>query len=239
MYEVYRRGATLAEVASEFGVSRERVRQLFTASGFKVRSVAEAAALRQERDRLRADEIVGVFRRLRDVERVARKLDIPKSTVVEVLNERLTPSERRAGWKRQKRYYSDAELIEFVRIASSELGGVLSATEYTAFTRGRKTADGRPWATNQTHSLRFGSWRNALQAAGLRANPPSAITGRRLFETEHCIDAIRATSRDLGKDPTAAEYDDCARKSGGALPSLATVRNRCGTWLDALRLAEL
>jgi hypothetical protein len=170
---------------------------------------------------------------------VARKLDLPKSTVVEVLNEQLTPSERRAGWKRQKRKYSDSELIEFVRIASSQLGGVLSATGYTAFARGRQTADGKPWATHQTHFHRFGSWRKALQAAGLRANPPSAITGRRLFEPAHCIDAVRAVSRDLGKDPTAAEYDDCARESGGALPSLATVRNRCGTWSDALRLAEL
>jgi plasmid maintenance system antidote protein VapI len=239
MHEMYERGVTLSEVATSFQVSRERVRQLLVAAGFKTRTIRETAALKRARDRHRAEEIVSAFRRSRDAEQVARKLAVPRNVVNEVLNEQLTLSERRASWKSPKQRFSDAELIEFVQIASRELGGILSATEYTAFARERHTSDGRPWATHQTHFHRFGSWRNALQAAGLRANPPSAITGKKLFEPEHCIDAIRAIARDLGKAPTAAEYDECARQAGGALPSLATVRNRCGRWNEALSKAGM
>jgi hypothetical protein len=148
-------------------------------------------------------------------------------------------SERRARRKKPSQIYSETELIEFLQIASQTLGGVLTTAAYTEFARTRKTSDGRRWPTHQTHFKRFGSWRKALAAAGLAANPTSAISGKTLFQTEHCIDAVRAVSREIGKVPTASAYDAAARRSGGALPSQATVRNRCGTWNDVLRMAGL
>jgi Homing endonuclease associated repeat len=122
---------------------------------------------------------------------------------------------------------------------SQALGGVLASEVYDEYASTRRFRDGRPWPTRQTHILRYGSWRKAMHAAGLTANPSSPITGKRLFEVGHCVDAVRHVSRDLGKVPTAAEYEQVASDCGGALPSLATVRNRCGTWSHALQLAGL
>lgn len=236
---MYQDGATLEEVGRAFGISRERVRQIFRDQGLSVRSVNEAHALQRARQsRQFADRIKDRFRDLRDVGAVARELHLPKTLVAEVVNGSFRAAERRKR-KDPRKKYSDEELIEFLRFASAALGGVLSAKGYTDYARGQKTADGRPWPTHQTHALRFGSWREAVEAAGLAANPSSPIAGQTLFEAGHCIDALRAAARTLGRPPTADEYEEFARTSNGALPSLATVRHRLGGWYQALERAGM
>jgi Homing endonuclease associated repeat len=146
---------------------------------------------------------------------------------------------RRAPSEWVKKKYSDEELLQLLREANEAIGGVMTASAYNAFAKGRNFADGRPWPTQQTHFHRFGSWRKALQAAGLEANPPSAIAGQCLFDLNQCIDAILHVHREVGAAPTISEYEAIATNSHGALPSSATVRNRCGSWSKALRLADL
>jgi hypothetical protein len=133
--------------------------------------------------------------------------------------------------------YTDAELISCLRGASATLGGVLTTADYDSLARGSRFRDGRPRPTHQTHAHRFGSWRAALDAADLRANPPTPIAGKRLFESSHCIDAIRHVARQLGSTPTLREYEQFATRSGGGLPSSATIRNRLGSWSGALQAA--
>jgi hypothetical protein len=142
----------------------------------------------------------------------------------------------RAGGEKR---YSDAELLQVLCDANEAIGGVLTTTAYDRYAHERNFADGRPWPTHQTPFKRFGSWRRALLAAGLAANPSSAIAGRRIFDQSHCIDAIRHVHRQVGAVPTFSEYESIAKASGGAFPSSATVRNRCGSWAAALRMAEL
>ena len=133
--------------------------------------------------------------------------------------------------------FAGGELLDFLRTASREVGGILSTSDYGAYAADKITTDGRPWPTHQTPSLRFGSWRKALISAGLAANPSSPIAGRRVFEAEQCIDAIRSFAREMGRVPTAREYELYASRSDGGLPSLATVRHRCGSWHLGLRAA--
>ena len=210
MHAMYKDGATLREVGTAHSLSGERVRQLLLAAGLATRSREDVGAKRRAEASASGKE--------QNPERPGR-------------------TGRRAAWAKKK--YSNEELIECLREASAILGGVLSAAAYTRLAKTRAFPDGRPWPTHQTHFHRFGSWRNALEAAGLRANPSSAIAGRRLFEVGHCIDAIRHAHRELGRIPTVADYDRMAAGSNGALPSSATIRNRCGSWVEALRLAGL
>lgn len=242
MHELYETGASLGEVADRFGVSRERVRQLFGAHGFRTRSLAETNALRrQQLVSQHRDEILDLIGAGAAPAEVADRLSIPQQLVREVLRD--DPSRlrlaafRRNARKRHAPRYSDDEIIECLRTASVEIGGVLTTAEYTSFARTREFPDGRPWPGHQTPALRFGSWRAALQRAGLEANPPSAIAGQRLFTREHCVDAILEVEREVGHPPTAAEYERAASASNGVLPSLATVRHRCGGWQEALVLA--
>ena len=242
MRKLYDAGGTLGEVAERFGITRERVRQLFRAHDLPTRSIAEAAALRRERlvneHREQIFELIdaGVA-----PNEIAERLGISPQLVRDALRDdpsrRRVAAFRRTAKTRPKPKYSDEEVIECLRTASVELGGVLTTAEYTNYARTRRFPDGRPWPLHQTPFLRFGSWRGALQRAELEANPPSAIAGQRLFTREHCIDAILEVERELGHPPTAAEYERAATASNGILPSLATVRHRCGGWQEALVLA--
>ena len=207
MYAMYQAGATLREVGVKYGISRERVRQLFQAAELKTRSPTEAGARRA-------------------MEAGGEKTESKK-----------TRAGRRSTWTKKK--YTDRELIFCLREASEAIGGVLTTAAYNGFAKTQEFPDGRSWPSHQTHFHRFGSWREALQAAGLRANPTSAIAGKRLFEVGHCIDAIRHAQRELRRVPSVNDYEHIARESNGALPSSATIRNRCGSWSEAVRMAGL
>jgi hypothetical protein len=239
MYEQYIGGATLAETGAQFNVTRERVRQIFRDAQLPQRTIAETAALQRYRDaRIYRTAICRAFEDLRDIEEVATHLGVAKAVVKQVVDDNFTAREQRRT-KAAPKKYSNEELVVFLQQASKALGGVLTAHSYNDYAKRRRTRDGRRWPTHQTHFNRFGSWRAALGTAGLAANPPSAIAGQRLFDEGHCLDAVRALGRQLGRAPKAEEYDAFARASGGALPSLATVRNRCGRWNEVLDRAGL
>jgi hypothetical protein len=241
MRKLYDTGASLAEVAERFDLTRERVRQLFGAHGLPTRSAAETAALRRgqlmSRHQQQIFDLIDAGAAPHDI---AERLAIPLQLVLETLDgdqSRVRLAAYRRTAKRQpKPKYTNEEILECLRTANVELGGVLTTSEYTRFARTHKFPDGRPWPMHQTSVLRFGSWRAALQRAGLEANPPSAIAGQRLFTREHCVDAILEVEREFGHPPTAAEYERTAAASNGVLPSLATVRHRCGGWQAALVL---
>lgn len=235
MHEMYASGATLDAVGHKYGVTKERVRQIFAAAGLPKISLAERRRRVYEH---RSDEVVERFRELQDERAVAEALCVPMSAVREILRKRLPPGALRRPTKHTNRY-SDDELIEMLQDASRAVGGVLAKADFEAYGSGLVTADGRPWPTGQTPMKRFGSWNKALEAAGLRANPSSPIAGQILFDEAQCIDALRHVARELGESPTAAAYDEYAKKTNGALPSQATVRNRCGRWYDALAKAGL
>lgn len=240
----YSSGASLREVGERHGISRERVSQILKAHGYPVRSLKEAAVLKRVSERAMAPQIIALYGELGDSRKIADRLGISYATVQEVISFKEAADSQPASAQRRKlgkapKRYANEELLECLKVASRQLGGVLTTSSYSEFIGGRTLNDGRPWPSHQSLQLRFGSWRGALQQAGLRANPTSAISGQRIFGSGHCIDAVRHVGREVGHTPTAAEYDHVARASQGGLPSLATVRNRLGGWLNALRAAGL
>jgi transposase len=238
MYELYQRGSSRREVGEKFGVSSSRVGQLFSEAGLPTRPPGASKKSEREIDPQTAQEILDCFMRLKNQRLVATELEIAQRTVRSVLNERLSRSQYRALTQNPaKRTYTDDELIAFLREAAHDK--TLSMKAYTDFARDRRTADGRRWPTYQTHYKRFGSWRDALIKAGLPANEGSPSLTRRKFDVDRCVEAVRFARDALGTYPTSEEYDQYARKSKGALPSAATIRNRCGTWTDALCMAGL
>jgi transposase len=236
MHELYEQGATLAEVGEDFGMSAKRVFAIFKAAGLGTRSVAETAELKRRADRERWEEIVQVFRRLNRPNLVAEELEIPLSTVTEVLRERIGRGEYRARTHEDKarKRFSDEELREFLREASSTQERVLSAKDYANFASDRETSDGRRWPSAETHMRRFGSWRKALHGAGLATNDSLKIGKEKAFATEDCVKAILSAHRELGRVPTKVEYIRYARKSKGALPGITVIIRRCGSWTGAL-----
>jgi transposase len=242
MHELYESGWTLEQVAQEFGVSRERVRQILRQFSYGTRSVGESSALKRDQLRvLHGHRIRMLLAEGLTTAEAADRLGVTEHFVKTYLADDPELNRHRHAYRNrraEKPRYSDEELIELLQEASHELGGVLTAAGYTALSRTRQLPDGRPWPTHQTHALRFGTWVAALARAGLQSNKSSPIAGMRIFDRAHCIDALVEAQRELGRFPTAAEYEAWATGKNGAVPSLATLRHRCGGWQSALRAAD-
>ena len=131
--------------------------------------------------------------------------------------------------------FTDEELISCLQFAARDIGGILTAGTFTEYGRPRTMPDGRAWPTDQAMVLRFGSWRAALAAADLPANPSTPIAGQSLFTDDDMLDAVRTLGRQLGKTPSVAEYDRWARSLHGGVPSASTVRKRFGRWTEMIQ----
>ena len=170
MRDLYASGATLQEVGERFGLTRERVRQLFRAHDIPIRTAKETAALRREHllarhgERIRAAYVPGA-----ELGALARRLDLSRELVAAALGTHPPYlAQRRAG---RAPLYTDAELLDFLRRAGEGRSLPLTASAYSAYARDRRTADGRPWPTHQTPAKRFGGWLKACERAGLESNP--------------------------------------------------------------------
>lgn len=244
MREMRLQGMSHGQIGDEYNITRERVRQLLAAAGAEPDKELVRAARRRRKAEARdtkKDEAIALYREGKSPEEIAGILKIGQESVREMIRAVVPPKERRGRQARraQKKKYSNEDLVAILQETSGAVGGIVSVAAYNAYASGRVMEDGRPWPTHQAIAQRFGRWNEALRAAGLRCNESSAITGAFLFEPEHCIDALRSAARELGHTPTLREYDEIARASHGALPSVATVRNRCGGWTEALEAAGL
>ena len=110
---------------------------------------------------------------------------------------------------------------EQLRTALQDLADDLGRTPMTA-----EMNEQGPYST-PTYRDRFGSWAEALRAAGLGANLYQNIT------LEQLLLALQDLADDLGRTPTTAEMDEQGRFSS------ATYLSRFDTWDDALRAAGL
>lgn len=240
MRAVYVQGLTLEQVGEQFGLTRERVRQIFCEAGLSTRSTRETRALRAQRvlDGC-GEEIKAAFQLSHDVAVVAHKFGLPISVAWEYIKAQFPHSwERRRPRPFQPKYPTE-ELIELLQSAADVLGGELREASYCRYAAGRSTADGRPWPSSATIIARFGSWSRALVAAGMEPLGRLRSQPRPKFSEEDCLAAIRAAADALGELPTMAAYRDFARASQGSYPSDVTLRLRLGPWHEALARAGL
>jgi Homing endonuclease associated repeat len=87
--------------------------------------------------------------------------------------------------------------------------------------------NGARWPSYMTVTTHFGSWRAALEAAGLRPN-------RRLWSREEIAEALDGWTREHGRPPLQR---DLAYGSAG-LPTAHTIRRHFGSYAAALEAAR-
>lgn len=241
MADAYIAGATLREIAEGHLLSHERVRQILQAAGYDMNEL-KAKARTARRRRLRrehGDAIREMLAAGQTPSEVAAAVDVPVDLVkrIDASDPSYARTRKVVRRKTSTVKYTDDDVLDCLREANRVLGGILTTAAYDDYARGRTLPDGRLWPTHQTAFLRFGSWRSALERAGLPANASSPIAGRRLFTEGHCIDAILEVERLVGHLPTVAKYERYAAEMAGVLPSSATIRNRFGSWMRALKAA--
>jgi DNA-binding transcriptional regulator LsrR (DeoR family) len=77
MHSMYTDGSTLEQVAARYGVSRQRVLQIFQESGLPTRSIAETHALKRERlFREFGEKAWVMFQQSEDIDAIASQLGI-------------------------------------------------------------------------------------------------------------------------------------------------------------------
>ncbi|MGO0603634.1 homing endonuclease associated repeat-containing protein [Brevibacterium linens] len=95
--------------------------------------------------------------------------------------------------------------------------------------------------TSQTAVQRFGSWNEALKAAGLATNKIGRAKGQLRFDSAAYDKAIAEFLADCESRGTAATYKaytEYAAEHKGEVPSAAAVRKFYGSWNSALAAVE-
>lgn len=126
--------------------------------------------------------------------------------------------------------FSDKELVKVLKAAASDAGKPLTETKYAAWADSRAEA-GDEQPHQRTFPARFGSWRKALAAAGLKPARPE----ERLDTLEAVAQAIQDLQPD-GRLRTAAYAKWAAKKP--ERPSLSTVSRYPGGWSAVVRAAS-
>ncbi|MCM1013042.1 MULTISPECIES: multidrug transporter [unclassified Brevibacterium] len=94
--------------------------------------------------------------------------------------------------------------------------------------------------TSQTAVQRFGSWNDALTAAGLATSSTGRAKGQLRFDAaayDRAIAAFVADCESRGVGATYKEYGEYATAHKGEVPSAAAVRKFYGSWNAALASA--
>ena len=225
---------TLEEVGELEGITREGVRQRLKALGLEPRTQGETSKLRERREiSLRGEEIRKDFLRTLSIEKSAEHLGLRSAWVRRFVEENIPDFEVLLRVPRlAPKKYSEEDLQASLLDAASQLTGNLTAEKYDQFTRSHRTLDDlRPRPGMQVMALRYGSWRAALEAAGLPANPPSGPD--KAFDFADALSAVVKSWRIIGHAPTVTGYD-CWQRENAGHPSSATIRKLTGSWNELM-----
>ena len=176
MFDAYQRGATLAQTGQRFGLSGERVRQIFRTAGLPVRSPAEARELRRAHQAEREQAMVEHLRKSGDLEAVAAEFSVRSRRIREVAKrmapELLAPLGR-AEPRVARGYWTREAIIDAIHDWTDTYGEPPRATDWrpaTALRNGQPERAARfsegLWPHASTVLKRFGRWNDAIYAAG-------------------------------------------------------------------------
>lgn len=236
MIHQYSQGASLDEVGQEYGLTRERVRQIINKSPWPTGRIIDARKILREweaeQETRRISESVSDWSMENpgvSIEQAVRDLELSRSVISRALGERRTlhsTSRKRAGGRR---VWEDHELIALLRQFHQETG-LTSADGFEQWSRAR----GGP--TKQTPSNRFGKWSGALAAAGIEGS--YSVERERAHSDDDLWAAIVEFFTEPREGYTYRHLEEWLAAVPGR-PSGALLRIRLsGTWLDMSRTGQ-
>ncbi len=232
-------GATLDQIGTEFGVTRERVRQIIVQTGGPTSKEIRAAKVARLQAEIEA-EMNRVDSELRplllsrgamSVPEASTALGIEESTLAEHWPDDLDYL-RVWGPAHVDRAWSDEAIFMAIREAAL-YEYPLTAKDYTELVR-----------VGQVHGpslpriyQRFGGWTAACDAAGVESGQPYRDNYQSRWTDAELVQFVRDYFMDPDWPSSAHKYDDWRRARVPDGPSGTTLRNRLGTWSDIKRLA--
>lgn len=232
-------GATLSSIGNEFGVSRERVRQIIEAAGgpsaaevramLAARSLAEETAARSETEA--AFRTLLQTRGAHTAQEVAEALSLSEAEVV-----RFWPQDLRhllirpAGHANQT--WTDEQILDVIRSAAL-YEFPLTANAYAELVR---TGEIRGPSLPRVYQ-RLGGWIAACERAGVEPGQALRPAYESRWTDAELLSYVREYLVDSSWPNSAHRFDEWRRQNAPEAPSFQTVRNRLGTWTNAKRLA--
>jgi AraC-like DNA-binding protein len=236
MFAQYEGGATLEEVGDEFGLTRERVRQIFKAAGY---STVEARKNRAHQKRRRTEaEAVSQLHRGATVQAVAADRGLTISAVRELAKRfaPAAPEQVKAGSRVPNGYWNKERILDAFGAWQRQYGAPPHATDWNIAALRSGGQKGREerflsglWPHLTTVMSKFGNWNVAVAAAGLTPTPVSSY-GRPGDDPEILAEAITLyrEGASLGRAASktgisAATLERHLADAGEPLPSEARV----------------
>jgi predicted transcriptional regulator len=229
-------GATLAEIGSELGVTRERARQLLARlsgmNGAEVRKARLQATLAAEQELRQSIIDDAEAHAPTSVSQAAERLGIDAAAI-----RRLAPRHVAASYMRPARdstRYSKWPREEIARVLceAATMSFPLSASSYDNL-RTRRFIDGPSGV--RIHQV-FGSWSEACAYAGVECGPQRAGGCTSKWTDDDLQAAVAEYLEDPESSSTFQRFDEWSR-SREELRSAQTVRNRLRPWSGVKRAA--
>ena len=233
------RGLTLDGIGAEFGVTRERVRQLLKKYGGptaeEVRELRAAEALTAQRDHgvAVAAEIRSALedRGPMTVLEVVESTGVDASTVSKFWPEELSHLRLWGAGQGESRW-SDEDILGALREASI-YEFPLTTTAYTELLRvGQIDGPSVPRI-----GQRFGSWSAACAEAGVVAGDPWNREYESKWSDDDLLQIARTYLMDQAAPSSAHRFNEWKRENAPDGPSAQTLRNRFGSWTEVKRRA--
>jgi len=226
MSEMRARGDTLQTIATRFGVTRERVRQVINKAGGPGKEQAKAAkaasSVRKNKDV--ANQVAALMRDGEyEIVVLARKLKLSESKLRAAVGPSINSKFVRPVL--QPKRWSNAKIVGAIQTAANG-GSSLTTSAYTAAVKAGEVNG--PTVIVAIH--RFGTWAMACEAAGLKGSGARGRGGA-ITKAVGLGDLVKFLDGRVSPK-TAAKYEEWARRRKAT--SLGTLRNLYGSWSAAL-----
>lgn len=239
MMELRRSGRTLDEIGKQFGLTRERVRQLLRKHGGPDSASVRQAQIERVQSQEQAD-VMSVSTAIRDllgdmtprsVAEVATRIGIESVEVARCWPEDLGHL-RLWGASAAENRWSDQEIMDALR-AAAVYEYPLTANAYSALLAvGQITGPSVPRI-----GQRYGSWTGACEAAGVEPGRTVRSDYQSKWSDQDIANIVRQYLLDPSAPNSAHRFDEWRRENVPDGPSFQTVRNRFGTWTATKRRA--
>lgn len=235
MKDLRLQGATLEEIAKEFQITRERVRQCINSVLEEGDEEAIRSAVQIRRARRKAREILesGNPARYRTLSDLASKVGTtpeglsPESSDLmdarhDLVHYLLRDSPRKS--EGDGIAFSREDILDALRGAAERAGlDTLSMGPGGTYVKHRREGD----PSHQIIALRFGSWNKALEAAGLSHNHRSSKPLR--WSAEQVVESAVTFLQEEGLEASSFKYDEWAAQRGDT-PGIHVVRRSMSGW---------
>jgi len=234
----YNAGDSMDKIGANYSLSRERVRQILTNSGVKSRTMKDyfsnAYSTWVERH---GAEVTEVFEETRSISKTIKELN----GYSEVWVRRFLADRRHETIRTHvaERFWTNERMIDVLRTASED--GVLTIPRYQKWRVSGATTEGKIPPTHTLIIWRFGTWNDALAAAGLQTKERNNHRiYSRSWSADDAIVAVKTYTHQSLRDnvrPTFAGYEKWCHKNPGH-PSGSYLRYLTGkTWAEVLHEA--